>query len=127
MHIEHTILTDTVDFPSLEELLEDVELSKEWALAKIDDDINWEVATAGAAALPGDYLDSLYALQEKKIMRERIENNDTVAIQYLAELEWFVIAKKTMALDALLKLTTDPSRLRQYLARRALRTMDLAT
>ncbi len=127
MPIEYATPAHAADFPSLARLLEDVELSNEWALAKIDNDIDWEIATAGAAVLPGDYLDSMYALQEKKIMRERIERGDTGAVRYLAELEWFIRARKAMALDALLEFSEGPSRIRQYLARRALRTMDLAT
>lgn len=112
--------------PSLKDLLANEALCLEWALAKIDNDIDWEIATAGAATLPGDYLDSLYALQEKKIMRERIERSDPDAVRYLAELEWFARARKAVALDKLLEFANGPSRLRQYLARRALRTLDLA-
>lgn len=128
MSIEASRATRKPDFPELEDLLKDPAMSKEWALAKIDREINGEIRVRDDAVTHGDYLDGVYALQEKIKMCRRIENNDTAAIRHMAEVEWFERARRAMALDKLLALAEaeDEAPLRQHLARRALETCDFA-
>ncbi len=126
MSIEVNKQLETADFPELDELLKDPEKAKEWALAWVNRDIEKEITIAGKAQKEGDYLDSMYALQQIKIMQERVQQDDAGAIHAMAQREWFEQARRAMALNKLVKFANQPAMLRRHLARRALQTIDVA-
>lgn len=118
----------TGNLPDLDELLDDAEMSKEWALAKIDADIKKEAATGEKAHLGdrvGDFLDSMYALGEKEAVREEVERGEG-EVWGFAQAQWFEEARRQFALDKIIIYVDDPSSLRRTLARRALGAIDLA-